>query len=52
MDAFELLTSVSQTYRNLDALALEAWVVTESGDEDSRNRSRVRTIFKYAAASL
>jgi hypothetical protein len=49
MDAFELLTSVSQTYRNLVSLALEAWTIRESGDEDSRNRSQVRTIFKYAA---
>src|SRR6185312_7137053 len=51
MDAFALLTSVSQTYRNIESLALEALVINESGDEDSRNRSQARIVFKYAAPS-
>lgn len=49
MDAFELLARVSHTYRNLSSLALEAWAINESGDEDSASQTRVRTIFKYAA---
>jgi hypothetical protein len=48
MDPFALLINVSQTYRNLAGLAVEARIVTESGDDDSGHRSRLRAIFKYA----
>src|SRR5580658_4142707 len=48
MDAFALLTNVSRTYRNLEGLAIEARIVTESGDEDSGHRSQLRAIFRYA----
>jgi outer membrane lipoprotein-sorting protein len=44
----ELLLHVSQTYRNLDSLAIDAWIVTESGDEDSSHLSRRRATFRYA----
>jgi outer membrane lipoprotein-sorting protein len=49
MDAIALLRDVSDAYRALTTLAVEASVVTESGDENSNSRSEHRVRFLYAA---
>jgi hypothetical protein len=49
MDAVALLRNVSDAYRALTTLAVEASVVTESGDENSNSRNEHRTRFLYAA---
>ena len=49
MEALTLLQEVSDTYRGLKNLAVEAAIVTESGDENSSQRSEHRVRFFYAA---
>jgi len=49
MDGLTLLREVSEAYRSLQTLALEASFIDESGDEDSSNRSERRVRFFYAA---
>lgn len=49
MDALTLLRDVSDAYRNLKNLAVEAAILTESGDENSSQRSEHRVRFFYAA---
>jgi len=49
MDAILLLGEVSPAYRGLKSLAVEAVVVTESGDEDLRRREEQRVRFFYKA---
>jgi hypothetical protein len=49
MDALALLRDVSDSYRALTTLAVEAAVVTESGDENSNSRNEQRVRFLYAA---
>lgn len=49
MEALTLLREVSDTYRGLKSLAVEAAIVTESGDENSSQRSEQRVRFFYAA---
>jgi hypothetical protein len=48
MDALALLREVSDAYRKLDTLAIEAIVLSESGDEDSSSRNQQRVRFFYA----
>ena len=49
MDALTLLREVSEAYRSLQTLAVEATLVSESGDEDSNQRGEQRVRFIYAA---
>lgn len=49
MDAALLLREVSSAYRELKSLAIEAVLVTESGDEDFRRREEQRVRFSYEA---
>jgi len=49
MDALALLRGVSDAYRSLKNLAVEATILTESGDENSNQRSEQRVRFFYAA---
>src|SRR5690348_5549050 len=49
MDALTLLREVSEAYRSLQSLAVEAILVTESGDEDSNQRNQQRVRFFYTA---
>ena len=49
MDASILLSHVSDSYRKLRALTAEATLVTESGDDDSNQRSQRRVRFYYLA---
>src|SRR5690349_21294555 len=49
MDALTLLRRVSEAYRSLASLAVQASIVTESGDEDNNQRSTQRVDFYYAA---
>jgi hypothetical protein len=49
MDALTLLGHVSDAYRSLKTLAIEATIITESGDENSSQRSEQRLRFFYAA---
>ena len=49
MDALTLLRHVSDAYRSLKTLAIEATVITDSGDENSSQRSEQRLRFFYAA---
>jgi outer membrane lipoprotein-sorting protein len=49
VDAMTLLREVSDAYRGLKTLAVEASHVTESGDEDSNQRGEQRVRFFYAA---
>lgn len=49
MDALALLRNVSEAYRALQTLAVEASLVTESGDENNNQRSEQRVRFLYAA---
>ncbi|MCZ2149758.1 MAG: hypothetical protein LC126_18515 [Bryobacterales bacterium] len=49
MDAILLLREVSSAYRGLKSLAVEAVMVTESGDEDLRRREEQRVRFFYKA---
>jgi hypothetical protein len=48
MDALTLLRDVSDAYRSLKTLAVEAAILTESGDENSSQRSERRVRFFYA----
>jgi outer membrane lipoprotein-sorting protein len=48
-DALDLLRRVSDTYRTLRTLAVEASVITESGDENQNSRSEQRVAFHYSA---
>ncbi|MGO9258294.1 MAG: LolA family protein [Bryobacteraceae bacterium] len=49
MDAWTLLREVSEAYRSLKSLALEAALIDESGDENTNQRSERRVRFFYAA---
>jgi len=49
MDALTLLRDVSDAYRRLESLAVEAAILTESGDENSSQRGEQRVRFFYAA---
>jgi len=49
MDGLALLRQVSDAYRNLRTLALEAALIIESGDENSHSRGERRVRFFYAA---
>lgn len=49
MDALALLHEVSEAYRSLAGLTIEAAIVTESGDENSSQRGEQRVRFFYAA---
>jgi hypothetical protein len=49
MDALTLLREVSEAYRNVQRLALEAALIQESGDENANQRSERRVRFFYAA---
>ena len=49
MDALALLREVSDAYRKLKSLAVEASIVSESGDENNNQRSEQRVRFFYAA---
>jgi outer membrane lipoprotein-sorting protein len=49
MDALALLDRVSDAYRNLNSLIVEAAVLTESGDENHNQRSEQRVDFHFAA---
>lgn len=49
MDPRTLLNQVSDAYRKLRTLAVEATLINESGDDDSNQRSEHRVRFFYAA---
>lgn len=49
MDALSLLNHVSDAYRKLRSLSIEATVTRESGDENDNQRSEQRARFLYAA---
>jgi outer membrane lipoprotein-sorting protein len=49
MDGLELLREVSEAYRKLKSLAIEAAIVSESGDENSNQRGEHRVRFFYEA---
>ena len=49
MDPLTLLRDVSDAYRSLKSLAVEAAILTESGDETSNQRSEQRVRFFYSA---
>jgi hypothetical protein len=49
VDALTLLREVSEAYGRLQSLAIEATLVSESGDEDSNQRGEQRVRFFYAA---
>jgi hypothetical protein len=49
MDALTLLREVSEAYRGLQSLELEAALIQESGDENASQRSERRVRFFYAA---
>jgi hypothetical protein len=49
MNAMTLLREVSDAYRSLKSLAVEATILTESGDEDSSQRTESRVRFFYSA---
>lgn len=49
MDALTLLREVSEAYRGLQTLALEAALIQESGDENASQRGERRVRFFYAA---
>jgi hypothetical protein len=49
MDARDLLSQVSEVYRNLRSLAAEATLISESGDEYSSQRNERRVQFFYVA---
>src|SRR5262249_34426078 len=49
MDAMAVLRDVSDAYRGLKTLEIEASIVVESGDEHSSQRSEQRVRFFYAA---
>lgn len=49
MDAMALLREVSEAYRSLQTLELEAALIQESGDENAGQRSERRVRFFYAA---
>jgi outer membrane lipoprotein-sorting protein len=48
MDALTLLGHVSNAYRSLKNLAIEATIITESGDENSNQRNEQLVRFFYA----
>ena len=49
MDGLELLREVSDAHRKLKSLAIEAALISESGDENSNQRGEHRVRFFYAA---
>jgi hypothetical protein len=49
MEALTLLRDVSDAYRNLRSLAVEAVIANESGDENSNQRNEQRVRFFYEA---
>jgi hypothetical protein len=49
MDALQVLREVSDAYRRLRTLSVSAVHLTESGDENCSNSSRMRMRFLYAA---
>src|SRR5690242_19325754 len=49
MDALALLRDVSDSYRALTTIAVEASLIAESGDENSNSRNEQRVRFLYAA---
>jgi len=49
MDALTLLREVSDAYRSLRSLSVEASILTESGDENFSQHSEQRVHFLYAA---
>lgn len=49
MDALDLLRNVSETYRSVKSLDVDALSVVESGDENSNSRAQQRIRFAYAA---
>jgi hypothetical protein len=49
MDALTLLREVSEAYRGLQSLELEAVIIGEWGDENANSRSERRVRFFYAA---
>jgi hypothetical protein len=49
MDALTLLRDVSDAYRALQSLSVEATISTDSGDENSSQQSEQRVRFFYAA---
>ncbi len=48
-DAVALLNQVSDAYSKLRSLAIEATVISESGDEDDNHRNEQRVRFLYAS---
>ena len=49
MDPSTLLRDVSDAYRSVKILAIEATILTESGDENASHRGEQRVRFFYAA---
>ena len=49
MDALTLLREVSDAYRSLRSLSVEASILTTSGDENFSQQSEQRVHFVYAA---